>query len=386
MDTFGRTSLFEFLGDVVVFRNLEPIDPRLPRLADLRPEMGLPPGRIPRKAEPDYARVIARLLRAARALDRPGAAIARLLYIGDTRLLDGTAFRNVKAQGGWPGWAFIASEKMDEPQKVEVEDDLYLANRWAALVDFFAFLREQRFPLDAATAVVVDIDKTAIGARGRNDKVIDQARMAAARETAVGALGDAFREAAFREAYDILNQPAYHPFTADNQDYLAYVCLMLSAGLYDLPALLADVGSGRVENFSQFIEIVEERMGPGVSRGVAELHRQVYANVRRGDPTPFKDFRYREYEATVARMGGAEPGWPVEELLRRKIVVTQEVREAANLLRERGALLFGLSDKPDEASIPSPRLAAQGYQSIHRAEAEAVGNAIGDELRALVRG
>ena len=383
MNTHGRTSLFEFLGDMVVFRNLEPLDPCLPRLSDLRPEVGLPPDHIPRKAEPDYARVMAHLLRTARALSRPDVEIARLLYIGDTRLLDGTAFRNIKAQGRWPGWAFIASEKMDEPKKVELEGDLYLVNRWAAMVGFFAFLREQGFPLDAATAVVVDIDKTAIGARGRNDKVIDQARVAAARETAAATLGDAFREAVFREAYDTLNRPAYHPFTADNQDYLAYVCLTLGAGLYDLSALLADVESGRVACFSQFIEMIDECLGPRVHRGVAALHRQVYANVRRGDPTPFKAFRYREYEATVARMGQAQPGLAVDELLRREIVITQEVREAANLLRERGALLFGLSDKPDEASIPRPHLAARGHESVHRVETEAVGNAIGAQLKAL---
>jgi hypothetical protein len=36
-------------------------------------------------------------------------------------------------------------------------------------------------------------------------------------------------------------------------------------------------------------------------------------------------------------------------------------------------LLFGLSDKPDEASVPSEALASQGFRAIHRAETHAVG-------------
>ena len=61
------------------------------------------------------------------------------------------------------------------------------------------------------------------------------------------------------------------------------------------------------------------------------------------------------------------------ELLANEIVITQEVREVALAWRERGALLFGLSDKPDEASIPQPAQAAQGRQAIHRVETHAVG-------------
>jgi hypothetical protein len=54
-------------------------------------------------------------------------------------------------------------------------------------------------------------------------------------------------------------------------------------------------------------------------------------------------------------------------------VITQEVRERAADWHFRGALLFGVSDKPDEASLPPDDLAAQGYQPIHRTETDAVG-------------
>jgi hypothetical protein len=36
-------------------------------------------------------------------------------------------------------------------------------------------------------------------------------------------------------------------------------------------------------------------------------------------------------------------------------------------MAERGVLLFGISDKPDEASVPTIDQAAEGYRPIHRA-------------------
>jgi hypothetical protein len=54
-------------------------------------------------------------------------------------------------------------------------------------------------------------------------------------------------------------------------------------------------------------------------------------------------------------------------------VITHEVRRMALEWRRRGALLFGLSDKPDEASCPTPELAEQGFVPIHQVEARVVG-------------
>jgi hypothetical protein len=73
-------------------------------------------------------------------------------------------------------------------------------------------------------------------------------------------------------------------------------------------------------------------------------------------------------------MGQSQGGDSAEQLLADEIVITQEVREMALRWKERGALLFGLSDKPDEASLPSPALAVQGHLPIHRVQAWAVGS------------
>jgi hypothetical protein len=375
MKNYGRASVHEFLGDLIVYRNLTPFDARLPSLAELGPEVGLPEGVTPRKSQPEYARVMAHLLRRARAMDAPGTSIERLVYVGDTRMNDGAAFANICHAGGWPGLAFIGSER-DEPARVEtVEQEdamLYLANRWAAISDFDRFCRQQGFPVDERTAVVVDLDKTALGARGRNDHVIDRARVEAVRRTVGDLLGDSFDPQGFQTAYDCLNQPEFHPFTSDNQDYLAYVCLILGSGLYALEPLVDEVRAGRLVTFEQFIVGVNDRAA-GLAVNLRRIHSSVYALVRQGDPTPFKAFRYNEYHATIERMGWLGDGAPVAELLEQEIVVTQEVREAALMWREQGALLFGLSDKPDEASIPSDDLAAQGFLPIHRMKTHAVG-------------
>jgi hypothetical protein len=173
-------------------------------------------------------------------------------------------------------------------------------------------------------------------------------------------------------AYDCLNQPRFHPFTSDNQDYLAYVCLILGSGLYVLDPLVDEIDSGRVASFSQFIGAVDARSSE-LPADLRAIHAGIHANVQRGDPTPFKGFRYNEYLTTTERMGQLDDGASVSDLLAGEILITQEVRQAALAWEEQGALLFGLSDKPDEASVPGPELAARGCLPIHRVETHAVG-------------
>jgi len=372
----GRSSVSEFLGDRIVYRNLAPADPRLPSLVTLRARLSLPERQTPRKIEADYARVIVHLLEAARLQDAPGTPIQGLVFVGDTRLLDGTAFENICTAGGWPGLAFIGSETREAPSIQTVPtpggQTLYLSNRWASLQDFDRYCTGQGMPIGEATAVVIDLDKTALGARGRNGHAIDAARVRAVKVTVAGILGEAFDAGAFTRAYDLLNQPEFHPFTADNQDYLAYICLVLGSGLYDLDDVVSRVRAGRLASFRQFIDGVQGRTSQ-MSAALGEVHQGIYANVLAGDPTPFKPFRRNEYLETVGRMACLDDSAPVEQMLAEEIVLTQEVRSMALEWHQRGALLFGLSDKPDEASLPTTELAAQGYLPIHRTQTHIVG-------------
>lgn len=137
--------------------------------------------------------------------------------------------------------------------------------------------------------MLIDLDKTAIGARFRLD--------------------------AFRQIYDELHQPPYHPFTADNQDILVYISLMVSAGVYAAAALLADLKTKRLATFEEFVARCDERLRAGDSTALYPIHEEVINNMQRGDPRPFKGFRYREYERTVARMDALPDDTPREQLL-----------------------------------------------------------------------
>ena len=376
MKNFGRASISEFLEDRVVYRNLIPMDDRLPKLDEFREAIGLPAGRIPRKSEANYARAIAYILRIAQNLRSPHEEIKRLVFIGDTRLNDGNAFANICQAGEWPGLAFIGSETTATPSTEIVSagdaQRLYLANRWSLLTGFEQFCIEQDFAINRQTVVIVDIDKTALGARGRNAHTIDRARVRAVQNTVADLLGDAFDKDAFRAAYKQLNQVEFHPFTGDNQDYLAYICLVLGSGFYNLKTVVNDIRTRKLTSFDQFIAQVDDR-AEMLSPELAVIHTEIYRYVQAGDPTPFKMFRRNEYVDTIGLMGYLDDAASVEDLLADEIVITQEVYALALKWRQQGALLFGLSDKPDEASVPGIELAAQGYAPIHKAVTHVVG-------------
>jgi hypothetical protein len=359
----GLASLHTFLGDAIVYRKLVPADPRLPGFAELREPLGLKGPYPPRKSEAAYGQVIAAVLRHARALDRPRVPLRRLVYIGDTRMNDGTAFAHICAAGGWPGRAFIGRDDLDHPAQVQEEGSLYIANRWAALPAFLEQVGREGFTLDEGTAVVVDVDKTAIAARGRNDHVLSVARMEGLERTAAKLLGPGWDPSACHRAYTELDRPAYHPFTADNQDYLAYICLALGAGLLELPDLVAEVQSGTLRSFGELLAHMEGRRTELARCGLLPVHEGFWEHYQAGDPTPFKVFRAQEYLATAARLGPL-PGATVEEVLAQRIVLTGEVCAAALDLRARGALLLAVSDKPDEATAPAGRPALHQLKTL----------------------
>lgn len=376
MKNYGKSSVSEFLDDFIVYRNLVPADSRLPPLAEVRKHVGIPAARVPRKSEADYARVIIHLLRAAQALRGHSRELTRLIYLGDTRLNDGTAFSNICHASGWHGRAFIGAENR-APAHVEsvaqADVSLYLANRWSALPDFEKVCYANGLPVDEQTAVVIDMDKTMLGARGRNDHVINQARVEAVQRTVGSLLGATFDQGAFKTAYDSLNQTEFHLFTSDNQDYLAYICLIVGSGLYDLTALQNAIRARQWASFSDFIGAVDARAS-ALPENLHAIHNNIYAYVQQNDPTPFKAFRRNEYRVTVERMGHHGTAATAVDLLRDEIVITQEVRAIALKWKQQGALLFGLSDKPDEASTPPPELITQGYAALHRTPTHAVGS------------
>jgi len=373
----GPLALSDLLGDLVVWRRLEPVDDRLPRRAEIAVRLGLPVGLIPRKTEPEYAQVVAEIIEAAARMDGAKRRLRRLIVLGDTLHNDVAAFQNLCEVTGWRGLAFIVAEKPDAPDTFDkVAPNVYLASRWARLAEVAEVLGHAGFPIDEETGVVLDLDKTAIGARGRNDHVIDAARIEAVRRTVSSLLGAAYDDRTFLAAYNVLNQPEFHVFTADNQDYLAYVCLAIAAGLHTLEGVTEAVRAGTLSSFESFIEDVNVREHEWRSSPLAAVHVAVYESFRSGDPTPFKAFRHNEFHTTVERMGCLGEAPSVEDALAREIVLTYEVAQLALHWRDCGATIVGISDKPDEASLPDPDDVAAGYLPLHRTPTHCVGESI----------
>ncbi|MBV7336843.1 hypothetical protein KFU94_53150 [Chloroflexi bacterium TSY] len=231
--------------------------------------------------------------------------------------------------------------------------------------------------LDENTVVIVDIDKTALGALGRNDSVIDRARLDGIYRTMNSVLGDNFDTDAFESQYAELNNPEYHCITADNQDYLAYLCLVMNTKLIQFDELVNEVQSGNMDDFEQFTRWVNVRMmiNPVGSERLRQVHETVMASLHVGDLTPFKRFRRQEFMTTVERMGSMADDSSVTEILQNEIALTNEVCEVSKWFRKRDCLLLCLSDKPSEASCPDPDVLTE-HVPIHEIQTHLVGTSI----------
>ncbi len=386
LQNFGMATLADLFDDWVVYRNLEPLDKRVPGFKNAAWKMGVSEDRLPRKQELDYAKAAIWILNEAQEV-RGAKPIRELLFIGDTLFNDGQAYSNMRKVGRLPGSCFIGADRNEQEPAFTVDEErcLYNANRWEAIIDWLAFVRGKGLQLDDRTAIIVDIDKTALGAKGRNDSVIDHARLEGIFRTMASVLGeDVFDQARFEHDYYELNRSKYHFLTADNQDYLAYICMVLNSRLVSFEELQGEIEKHNLEDFEQFIRWVDSRMMLNQAAGTAlmEQHESIITSVRVGDPTPFKSFRRQEFTATVEHMGVLPADALVDDLLEEEITLTEEVWQASAWLKARGCFLLCLSDKPDEASRPS-----KGYPTtlppVHRAPTHRVGVDLSERLAAI---
>lgn len=386
LNKFGKAKLADVFDDFVIYRDLEPLDKRLPGLKSAAGKMGLSDQSIPRKREIDYARAARWFAEKCQTLRNESKNLAELLFLGDSLYNDGQAFQNLHDLTEWQAACFIGDEKSTEEAAVEMhgEQTIYSANRWAALGDWAGHVLAQGLALDERTLVIVDIDKTALGAKGRNDGVIDHARLEGIYRTMDSVLGANFDRAAFERQYDELNRAAYHSVTADNQDFLAYICLVLNAKLIQFDEFVKEVRGGNLDNFFQFTRWVNSRMmiNPIGSERLRQVHETVMNCEFSGDPTPFKSFRRQEFITTIERMGNMASDAPVDEMLQQEITLTNEVMEIAKWLAARGCLLLCMSDKPSESACPDGHESAD-LPPLHRVETHLVGTTIQTQLDAL---
>jgi len=339
-------TIADLTGDAVIYRDLEPCDPALPRLAELRARLGLPAGPPPRKRDATYARIVRALADTLQAA-RGSGPLTAIAVIGDTdndRLLA----EHLRQSGPLPAYAFIGEDRPVAAESLVWHGDTANATRWH-LIHAWAAELDWRGADWARTAVLIDIDKTLLGPRGRSDGAIDDARAEGALAVAARLVPD-LDVALFRRIYAELCRREWHPFTLDNQDYVVATALLIATGATTLEALRERIENGSLEGFAPFLAFVE----PGVHPALAPLHAELRTLVAQGDPTPFKAFRRAELTATLARMADG------------RLTLCGDVYHLCWNLGQRGALLLATSDKPAESAMPTPAQLAAGLQPLHR--------------------
>ena len=353
----GRASIVDLLGGYISFRSLCPMDARLRPANGTQPAAGRDGKRqpVPRKGSKDHADTVARMLRQAHRLAHGGhsRAPSKLLYLGDTMESDARAFGHLCQVTGWSGHAIIINENRRPPQigHHNVPGGIvHFANRWSTLPDLVSDIQNSGFAPDSQTLVVVDIDKTLIGARGRNSAAIDRVRRQAALDVANSLTEDSLDPGPFQKCLDELAQPDFHTLTEDNQDAVVYVALIAALGVLPLRELQCrqDLVS---EGFASFLQEVGRRKHH-LASGMRRLHDEISYQVAQGNPTPFLAFRQAEYRATYRALTCIPSAASPAETLGAGIVMTGEVWSTVRAYQEHGAVAFGLSDKPDEACFP----------------------------------
>jgi hypothetical protein len=74
-------------------------------------------------------------------------------------------------------------------------------------------------------------------------------------------------------------------------------------------------------------------------------------NIKQKSPTLFPTFRKIELEKTLARMDFLPDDTELSTLLEEEILITGEVYDIGKYALSKGAIVFGVSDKPEIASF-----------------------------------
>lgn len=376
-----KCALADLFEDWIVYRNLRPLDRRIPGLEQVAQVWGLPQGWVPRKAkDPEYVCVLIQFIAWMQHVrNRP--SVQHLIYVGNRQSRDQATLRHWREWADVPVFSFLCEEDLEQAAGSTVDGGDMAANRWGAMADFAAFLRDEHVPLSASTAVVVDMDKTIIAARGRNSEPLNRSRVEGVQLMVQDVLGEAFEEPRFRAVYGELNQAKYHFFTEDNQDYVTYAALIASALIYSINDIVEDLAYERFTTFGGFLDITRELLEASPrAAGLWPVYQEVAARYAQRDPTVFKSFRAKQYESTLRRLDRLPADAPEEALLAEEIVITREVWDWLDYARRAGASLLLISDRPDESLIPSEALRAQGCRPVHQLPLKVVGQSLAERL------
>lgn len=327
--------------------------------------------RLPRKHEQEYALALGRHI-----LDR-FPDMDQIVYFGDTHLNDASLIRNLQRQG-MKATGFIC------------EPELHIKNLWFngiyysdAWTDVLGYLEQVGgSTLGRKTLCLCDMDQTVWAPKG-----VLEAPLSAARTAAMHMLIDKYVEEGREEfrlrtrqmvsgIYRIIKGIAFTVLTEDNEDYKAAISICLALNLYKARnkrfSLLGDdkLATEELEwtvsevilkpymldnGLAEFIgDVYAELDAPEVEQYAREKGirlsevrvdiRSVFRNIRNRLPTPYAAFRRYEFEQTMLR--ARRSGIAADE----GIVINKTIWDVLAWLLERNVRLFGISDRPDEAT------------------------------------
>ncbi len=328
---YKRGKLSDIFGNRLVFRELNPVGNSLPQFPEIKTALSLT--KLPRKKDKEYAKALYYIFSKAGNFNK-------VFYIGDTLMSDASVIENFSEFPDIEMFGIITRE--GETDTIEFRKNFLLNGRWANLERAFSICEEKVFRADERTVLIIDIDKTAIGARGRNDRAIDKARIDAIRELAEEIFGE-INEEKFSKAYQIANRKEFFYITEDNQDIVS----LLAFFIYDGAVSETELSGGKFETAKELIEKVSVRNS--VLKKYAET---VLKNIEEKNPTAFPEFRKKEFLKTIARADFLPDETPIAKLLSEEITITGEVYRLALMLKKRGVVVFGVSDKPALSTMP----------------------------------
>jgi hypothetical protein len=333
---YKRAKLNEIFNDYIVFRELNPIKKDLPGFKEIQKELNL--NVLPRKNTFEFALVLSYIL------DKI-SRFKRVYYLGDTEGNDGNIIKNLASLNKYDVLGIITDNtlKIDNCGK---NPPIILNTKWENLQGIV----EKEFNFSEDSVLIIDIDKTLIGARGRNEKAIDKARTDAIFEMLKG-INPQYRKSNFLNIYNKINTKNFMTFTGDNQDIVAITSIVIYLGEISFDEFEKGLKERKIINPTNFLMGLLKK---GLKNKNLEATVSGIVNLLlKNNPTPFVEFRKKEFKATIDRMDFLSDHEDIDNLLNEEILITKEVFEVGKLAQLNSAYIFGLSDKPELATLPS---------------------------------
>ncbi len=363
MEIFGLASLFDYFGENLIFRNLNILDKNAPQFDEIKNTLGME--KLPRKNSEEYAEAVYYIVK------NMCPDLESILYFGDTDLDAGVIKNLSKVTGARvSGFIYDAGKKIPEYEN----NLIYRSDRWENITDFINMNKDC---LNSGCVGLFDLDKTVLGAKGRNSHIIDMARIDAVIERVLEIDPDIHKDF-IKEIYDVINQ-SFKRITEDNQDITAFLTILVCFGVID-----TDYLQNMLNPDIDFDYIIKDLSGGDYGKGLNDVFEEVKTLYNKGESTMFKTFRYNELKTTLAKINSKSKGTDIRKVLETEITMTKEICDLMDFLKEYDINLFCVSDKPDETVFPPEDLDNPEKQiPLYLRKAKIVGNGIYNELKEI---